>query len=73
MRKGRVNLNEEIERVVEKITNTMQTIAQLLVDMNHERKTEINNLSKRISTVEHIIARHEGRLTELEKRISKDI
>lgn len=62
-------MSDEIEKSIERITNTFKTLAEILVEMNEDRKEEIRDLNKRIGTIEHTILRFENRLSNIEKKI----
>jgi prefoldin subunit 5 len=61
-------MNNEIEKAIEKITNTIKTINELLVENDIQRQEQIKDLNRRIGTIEHTIARFEGRLKKLEDK-----
>ena len=60
-------LEDRIEKSIKRITNTMSTIAEILIENNDNRQNEIKELNKRISTIEYTIARFETRLSKLER------
>lgn len=66
-------MRDEIEKSIERITNTFKTLAELLLDIDKDRQDQIKDLNKRIGTIEHTMARFEGRLSKLESEVKNEI
>lgn len=64
-------MNDEIEKSIERITNTFKTLADILFDIDKDRQEQIKDLNKRLGAIEHTMARFEGRLCKLESEVKE--
>ena len=49
--------NEEIDKFISRIKNTVNTIAELLAEIDEEREKDRKEFSRRITTLEYAYAR----------------
>ena len=49
--------NEEIDRFISRIKNTVNTIAELLAEIDEEREKDRKEFNRRITTLEYAYAR----------------